>query len=101
MRGPSGAVSGSVTLAGTASTADRQLRTLCSGKAAAWGAAVGGWLLSSVAGGQQFHLFVAEGGRVPPCAPTAERIGETRASRRLRALNRKMGFIKLGSAEGG
>ena len=101
MRGPSGAVSGPVTLAGTASTADRQLRTLCSGKAAAWGAAAGGWLLSSVAGGQQFHLFVAEGGRVPPCAPTAERIGETRASRRLRALNRKMGSIKLGSAEGG
>ena len=71
MRGPSGAVSGCVTLAGTASAADRQLRTLCSGKAAAWGAAVGGWLLSSVAGGHRSRLFVAERGRVPPCATRA------------------------------
>ena len=41
MRRPSGVVSRSVTLAGATSTADRQLHTLCSGNAAAGGAAVG------------------------------------------------------------
>ena len=69
MRGTSGAVSGSVTLAGTASTADRQLRTLCSGKAVAWGAAAGGWLLSSVAGGH-----TALGQRLTKVAPTLARV---------------------------
>ena len=76
---PSGVVSRSVTLAGATSTADRQLRTLCSGKAAAWGAAVGGWLLSSVAGGHRSRLFVAEGGRVSPCATRAREIGRYEA----------------------
>ena len=56
MRRPSGAVSRSVTLAGTASTADRQLRTLCSGKAARLGRRCGG-------------LAAEQRGRGPPQPP--------------------------------
>ena len=56
MRRSSGAVSRSVTLAGTASTADRLLRTLCSGKAARLGRRCGG-------------LAAEQRGRGPPQPP--------------------------------
>ena len=61
MRRPSGGVSRSVTLAGTASAADRQLHTLCSGKAAHLGRRCGG-------------LAAEQRGRGPPQPPV--RCGE-------------------------
>ena len=85
MRRPSGGVSRSVTLAGTASAADRQLHTLCSGKAAHLGRRCGG-------------LAAEQRGRGPPQPPVRCGGGSSTPMRHPCAIDQLAGGSRAGSA---
>ena len=83
MRRPSGGVSRSVTLAGTASAADRQLHTLCSGKAAHLGRRCGG-------------LAAEQRGRGPPQPPVRCGGGSSTPMRHPCAIDQLAGGSRAG-----